>query len=251
MTETPPPRLALIGDRSAEVRAHARIPALVAAAPTGAGPADPIEPYWLATTSVAGPEDLDGFDGVWVVPGSPYRAPDGVLTAIRAARLGGIPLLGTCGGFQYLAIEFARDVCGLSDAEHAEAVPQAPRPLIVPLDCSLRGEEETVLVAPGTLAASLMGEGPSTERFFCAYGLDEARTDLLAVYGLVWSARDRTGAVRVAELPGHPFFLGSLFQPELASDPTAVHPLIVGFLDAVRRHASARGAAGALAGSGR
>jgi len=251
MNESPPPRLALIGDRSAEVRAHARIPALVAATPTGGGPTDPIEPYWLATTSVGAAEDLDGFDGVWVVPGSPYASPEGVLTAIRAARIGGIPLLGTCGGFQYLAIEFARDVCGLSDVEHAEAAPQAPHHLIVPLDCSLRGEEDTVLVAPGTLAASLMGEGPSTERFFCAYGLDDAQADRLAVYGLVWSARDASGSVRVAELPGHPFFVGSLFQPELASDPTAVHPLIVGFLDAVRRHAAARGPARALAGSGR
>jgi CTP synthase (UTP-ammonia lyase) len=54
----------------------------------------------------------------------------------------------------------------------------------------------------------------------------------------VVSGRDERGDVRVAELPGHPFCLGSLFQPELSSDPTWVHPLIVGFAAAVRSHAA-------------
>src|SRR5689334_11296612 len=111
MTIPAPPRIALIGDRSPSVLAHARIPGLMRALATGSD--EPIEPYWLHTTTITSPEDLAGFDGIWVVPGSPYANTDGVLTAIRTARTERIPLLGTCGGFQYLLLEFARSVSGL------------------------------------------------------------------------------------------------------------------------------------------
>src|ERR1700759_3684256 len=103
----PPPRLALVGDRSDAVQAHARIPEILSyRVPPGAAP---IEPYWVPTPAIESAEDVAGFDGVWVVPGSPYRNMDGVLTAVRAARERGLPLLGTCGGFQHILIEFARN----------------------------------------------------------------------------------------------------------------------------------------------
>jgi CTP synthase (UTP-ammonia lyase) len=232
---TPPPRLALVGDRSPTVRAHGRIPALIDSPDTGVG--EPIEQYWLHSTSIESPADLAGFDGVWVIPGSPYANAQGVLAAIEEARSGAIPLLGTCGGFQHLLLEFARHVCGLTTAENAEEHPDADDALIVPLTCSLVGEETTVIVEPGTLAASAMGAGTCTERFFCSYGLDERYLPTLEQHGLAVSARDQAGAVRMMELPGHPFFVGSLFQPELSSDPTWVHPLIEAFLAAVRAHA--------------
>src|SRR5690242_18654893 len=138
MTEpAAPPRLALVGDRSAAVRAHARIPGIL----RGLAGADrePLEAYWLRSKQIDESTSFAGFDGVWVLPGSPYASMDGVLAAIRAARTGGIPLLGTCGGFQHLLLEFARDVCGLADVEHAESSPEAERHLLVPLACSLLG----------------------------------------------------------------------------------------------------------------
>lgn len=243
---TPPPRLALVGDRTPSVQAHARIPRLVEALGIGAG--DPVELYWLASGAVESPADVAGFDGIWVVPGSPYEHRDGVLAAIQAARLGGIPFLGTCGGFQHLLLEFARHVCGLPRAENAEERPASTDLLIVPLECSLLGEEAAVVVEAGTLAAALMGAGPAVERFFCRYGLDEAYLETLVAHGLVVSGRDSTGAVRLVELPGHPFFLGSLFQPELSSDETWVHPLIGGFIAAVRDHAAQAGPAAPAGG---
>lgn len=244
MTATPPPpRLALVGDRSTNaadgtpaVRAHGRIPTILTAL---SADRDPIEPYWLHSTSITGPDDLAGFDGVWVIPGSPYEHTDGVLTAITAARTGGIPFLGTCGGFQHMLIEFAREVCGLTNVDHAELHPDAAECLIVPLECSLLGEEAPVAVVPGTRAAAAMGAGISTERYFCRYGLDRAYLDRLLAHGLVVSGHDAQGDVRIAELPGDTFFLGSLFQPELASDASWVHPLLVAFADAVRAHAAA------------
>ena len=151
---------------------------------------------------------MAGFDGVWVIPGSPYQNTDGVLAAIRAARTGRIPLLGTCGGFQHLMLEFARDVCGLTAVENAEQNPGAAEPLIAPLECSLLGAESTVVITPGTVAADAMGPGPTTERYFCRYGLNADYVQILQRHGLVFSGRDTSGEVRVAELPGHPFWRG-------------------------------------------
>lgn len=231
------PRLALVGDRSDRVAAHRVIPDLVGSAP-GAGAS--IEAYWLHSTSITGPGDLAGFDGIWAIPGSPYASEQGVLAAITAARTAAIPFLGTCGGFQHLLLEYARNVCGLQDAGHTESDPDAAVPLIVPLECSLLGEEAMVHVVAGTLAARVMGAGATTERYFCRYGLSAAFVDILTRHGLVVSGRDEQGDVRIAELESHPFFLGTLFQPELSSDATWVHPVVAAFLAAVRAHAQAR-----------
>lgn len=237
MTPAPhPPRIALIGDRSATVEAHSRIPGLLAA--LAEGDTEAVEPYWLPTTSISSPADVDGFDGIYVTPGSPYASTDGVFVAIEAARTGGIPLLGTCGGFQHILLEYARNVCGLSTVEHAEIHPDAPALLIAALRCKLYGDEATVHIADGTLAARVMGAGPTTERYFCRFGLNPAYEQALVDAGLVVSGRDADGDVRVVELPSHPWFLGTLFQPELASDPTWVHPIIGAFSNAVRTRAA-------------
>jgi CTP synthase (UTP-ammonia lyase) len=217
------------------VQAHAKIPVLLDALTSGTD--EPIEMYWLHSTSIHSPADLKGFDGIWVIPGSPYERRDGVLAAITAARTRRIPLLGTCGGFQHLLLEFARNVCELPGAENAEEHSEAEEQLIVPLECSLLGEEATVIIGAGTTAAAAMGAGSSTERFFCRFGLNVDYLETLQRRGLVISGWDDLGDARVAELPTHPFYLGSLFQPELSSDPTWVHPLIVSFAAAVRAHA--------------
>ncbi len=239
-----PPRLALVGDRSLDVQAHARIPSIVDFVNSSSG--DPIEVYWLHSSSLSQPSDVTSFDGVWVVPGSPYENMAGVLSAIEGARSSGIPFLGTCGGFQHLLLEFAHNVCGLDGVAHAEVAPEAERQLITPLDCSLLGEEATVVVAPGTKAAEAMGPGPVTERFFCRFGLNLDYLQVLVANGLVFSGRDEGGDPRIAELPGHPFFVGSLFQPELSSGPGWAHPLIVAFAAAVREHARSSLRSGAV-----
>ena len=112
-------RIALVGDRSANVRAHARIPVIIDALLAREGLA--LDPYWIATPDV-GESDLSGFDAIWAVPGSPYESAEGALAAIRIAREQRIPFLGTCGGFQYALLEYARDVCGLAEVENAEVL---------------------------------------------------------------------------------------------------------------------------------
>ena len=229
-------RVALVGDRSANVRAHARIPVLIEALLRREGIA--LDAYWIATPE-AEECDLSGFDAIWVVPGSPYASADGAITAVRTARERRIPFLGTCGGFQHALLEYARHVCELATVQNAEVTPEARDQLIVPLECSLVGHEEAVMVVPGTLAAKITGPGRRTERYHCAYGLNPAYLDALTGGGLRFSGFDDSGQVRIMELPGHPFFFGTLFQPELDGDGTHPHPVIVALAAAAAEHATA------------
>jgi len=229
----PAARLALVGDRSANVRAHARIPVLIEALLQRESIA--LDPYWIATQDAAD-IDLTGFDAIWVVPGSPYDSFEGALAAARAARENGIPYLGTCGGFQHALVEYARNVCGLTTVHHAEVAPDAADLLITPLACSLVGHEEAVMVVPGTLAARIVGPGRRTERYHCSYGLNPEYLEALTGAGLRFSGFDDSGHVRIVELPGHPFFLGTLFQPELAGDGTQPHPILRAFATAAKEH---------------
>jgi len=239
----PVARIALVGDRSANVRAHARIPVVIDA--LLGRDAIAIDPYWIATADVAGC-DLGRFDGIWLVPGSPYESADGAMAAARTAREGGIPFLGTCGGFQYALLEFARDVCGLPAVENAEVTRDADEYLIVELECSLKGHEEAVMIVPGTHAAKISGPGRRTERYHCDYGLNAAYLERLSQGGLRFSGFDDSGQVRIAELPGHPFYVGTLFQPELHGDGSQPHPIIVAFAAAAAQHAADKAEATAL-----
>jgi CTP synthase (UTP-ammonia lyase) len=236
------PRLALVGDRSASVSAHARIPLIINA--LLARDSIALDPYWIATPDAA-ECDLSGFDAIWLAPGSPYDSQAGAIAAVRTARELGIPFLGTCGGFQHALLEYARNVCGLTGAEHAEVMPDAAEHLIIALDCSLTGHEEAVMVVPGTLAASITGPGRHTERYHCSYGLNPAYLDLLTGHGLRFSGFDDSGEVRIVELPGHPFFMGTLFQPELQGDGSQPHSVIRAFAAAALERAGVPERAGA------
>ncbi len=216
-TQTPA-RIAIVGDRSPNVTAHRRLPRLLEAL------ADDdrlvLDAYWIGTDDAEEPDAVRGFDAVWVVPGSPYRSEAGALAAIRTAREEGIPFLGTCGGFQHVLLEYARNVCGLTGVAHAEHAPDAEDLLIEPLACSLVGHEGTVTLAPGSLAESVLGADRSIERYHCSYGPGR-HLDTLRAHGLRFTGADENGEVRVVELPGHPFFLATLFQPELFGEARA------------------------------
>lgn len=233
-TTSAPARVALVGDRSANVRAHARIPVLIDALLRRDGIA--LDPYWIPTADVeAG--GLDGFDAIWLLPGSPYVSAAGAITAARTAREREIPFLGTCGGFQHALLEYARDVCGLTAVENAETSPDAEEFLIVPLACSLVGHEEAVTVTPSSLAERILGVGRTIERYHCSFGLNPSYLDTLAAHGLHFSGHDDDGQVRIAELPGHPFFFATLFQPELYGDGTRPHPIVRALGAAATAHA--------------
>lgn len=228
------PRLALVGDRSPSVRSHTRVPGLLDALAEHEGLV--LDAYWIPTEEAGAPAALDGFDAVWLLPGSPYRSEAGALAAVRTAREQGIPFLGSCAGFQHAVLEFARNVCGIPTAAHAERDPDGEDLLLVPLTCSLVGHEGLVDVTPGSLAERVLGATRTVERYHCAYGIDARYLERLQFHGLVFSGRDADGEVRIAELPDHPFFLASLFQPELA-EGSRPHPSIRALAAAAAVHA--------------
>jgi CTP synthase (UTP-ammonia lyase) len=231
-------RIALVGDRSPDVVSHARIPGLLDALVERDRLV--LDAYWIPSEDAGDTDVVRGFDAVWVVPGSPYRSEAGVLAAIRTAREAGIPFLGTCGGFQHALLEYAREVCGLTRVAHAENDPDADDVLIEPLACSLAGHEAVVNVEPGSLARSVIGSERTVERYFCAYG-PSRHLDTLRAHGLRFSGHDEDGQVRIAELPDHPFFLATLFQPELSGDGSRPHPVVRALARAAVEHAE-RGA---------
>ena len=226
--------IALVGDRSQTVRAHARIPMLVDALRRRETLV--LDPYWIASEDAEGA--LNGFDGIWLVPGSPYASAEGAIAAARTARERGIPFLGTCGGFQHAVLMLARDICGIDEAAHAEYGPDGEL-VIVELECSLVGHEGAINYEPGSLIQRIMGVERSLERYHCSYGIDRAYIDRLADHGVRFTAHDDAGDVRALELPDHPFFLGTLFQPELAGDGTRPHAVVRAFADACVARASA------------
>ncbi|BDH06970.1 CTP synthase C-terminal region-related (seleno)protein [Streptomyces seoulensis] len=215
--------VALVGDRSPNVVSHTRIPRLLDA--LAERDRLVLDAYWIPSEDAEAEGAVRGFDAVWVLPGSPYRSEAGVLAAVRTAREERIPFLGTCGGFQHTLLEFARDVCGLTGVAHAENDPDAEDLLIEPLACSLVGHEAAVVLEPGSLAESVFGSTRTVERYFCSYG-PSRHLDTLRAHGMRFSGHDTDGQVRVAELPDHPFFLASLFQPELYGDGSRPHPVI-------------------------
>ncbi|WP_242438608.1 CTP synthase C-terminal region-related (seleno)protein [Streptomyces sp. CB00455] len=237
----PVARIALVGDRSPHVESHTRIPVLLDALAARDGLV--LDAYWIPTGD-AGAEAAAGtlarFDAVWVLPGSPYASEAGALAAIRVAREERIPFLGTCGGFQHTLLEYARTVCGLADTAHAENDPGAADLLIAPLACSLVGHEGLVRAEPGSLAEAALGAERSLEHYHCTYGPAPRHLPALAAHGLRLSGHDEEGQVRIAELPGHPFFLATLFQPELHGDGTRPHPVVRAFAAAAVAHAAAR-----------
>lgn len=230
--KSPVVRIGLVGDRSPAVRAHGAIPVALDLASKVLGVVT--EPTWLSTRELDGTlaQTLPSFAGIWCVPGSPYESMDGALGAIRVAREQGIPFLGTCGGFQHTLIEFARHVLGLNDADHAESNPDAVMPLVAALSCSLVGVQGQVTLTQGSHVARAFGRTRSTESYHCNYGLNARYRHMLDGTALRITGEDEAGEVRVLELMEHPFFMATLFQPELTASTGQPHPLIQAFLTA-------------------
>ncbi len=143
-----------------------------------------------------------------------------------------MPFLGTCGGFQHALIEYARDVLGLADADHAESNPGAALPLIAPLACSLAEATGAIVLRPGSRAHAIYGQDRVTEGFNCNFGVNPQYLALLRDGRLHVTGADDAGEVRIVELDAHPFFVATLFQPERAALRGAIHPLIAAYLRA-------------------
>ncbi len=227
-------RIGLIGDYNVEVPAHRAIPKALALAAASLANCQ-VDTEWLPTKSlnVEAEKKLSSFGGLWCVPASPYASMNGALTGIRFARENGVPFLGSCGGFQHALLEYARNVLGMTTAEHAESNPAATFPLLSPLACALDEMEDPIFLQEGSRVRQIYGRPEIIEAYRCRYGLNPAYEPRFQGQPLKFTGRDRAGEVRVFELNEHPFFIGTLFQPERSALRGELHPLIGAYLRSI------------------
>jgi len=155
----------------------------------------------------------------------------GVLKIIEYARLNRIPTLGTCGGFQHMVIEFARNVLGIADAEHAETSPYSSKLVINPLTCNLKGEPLPIEIADDySLASASYKSDTVIENYYCNFGLNPVYQQQLEDAGFAITGTDAHKEARILELKAHPFFVATLFVPQANSTADRPHPLITTFV---------------------
>src|SRR6201985_3751515 len=186
---------------------------------------------------------LEGFDGILVPGGFGKRGIEGMLNAIKYAREKKIPYFGICLGMQTACIEFARNVCGLRDANSSEFDPATQHRVIYKLR-ELLGVEEmggtmrlgawTCVLQPESLAARAYGGGTEiSERHRHRYEFHLEYEALVTGGGRQISGTTPDSTyVEIVEIPSHPYFLGCQFHPEFKSKPLEPHPLFVSFIKA-------------------
>jgi CTP synthase (UTP-ammonia lyase) len=222
-----------LGDRDTQFLTHREIDAALAL----------FGGQWTPTDSAAA-RSLGGVDGVWLLPGTPYADDEVAYAAIRHCVATDTPFLGTCGGFQYACVELARSRAGVAAAAHAESAPDAEELVVAPLACSLYGEERTVHPVPGTHVAAICGAAPFAGFHWCGFGLAERYVPALEAAGVVVSARAEDAGAEAIELPDHPFFVATAFQPQVGVGESGRLPaLLAAFLAAAGlEHEHARAA---------
>jgi len=231
-------RIGLVGDRNPSIPAHQAIPMALQLAANAL--AIDITHEWVPTEEITQISRVTSYDALWCVPGSPYRSMAGALLAIEFAREHLRPFLGTCGGFQHAAIEYARNVLGWADADHEETAPDGARMVIEPLACSLLETPGVVRFSPGSRIAAAYGLAQAAEVYHCRYGLSPELQAALASGPMRITAQDEDDEVRAIELDEHPFFVATLFQPERAALRGSLPPLVSAFARAVARRSPVR-----------
>ncbi|MBZ5571344.1 MAG: hypothetical protein LAO09_05630 [Acidobacteriia bacterium] len=204
-----------------------------------------VEATWLATPSLLeanAHKVLEGFDGIWAAPGSPYRSFDGMLKGIEFARRRDWPFLGTCGGFQYALIECARNVLGIKDADSAENNSGSKNIIIHLVACAvpdrkkgapkLSGAVPEIRLRPGSYLQSFYTQDTVVEEFFCNFEVNPDYEWAAMEAGFPVVARGPKGEIRAIESPSHRFYIATLYQPQLSSKPKHPHPLIMAFVQA-------------------
>jgi CTP synthase (UTP-ammonia lyase) len=192
-----------------------------------------VQGVWVSTGEID-KNLFERFAGIWVAPGSPYKNMDQALWAIRYAREKGVACFGTCGGFQHMIIEYARNVLGFREAGHAEYDPYASDLFITQLTCSLAGREMELTFSSGSRVAEIYRGTSAIEEYYCNFGVNPDYVALLQSGDLKITGSDGEGEIRVIELRGHPFFLGTLFVPQTRSTAAQPHPLVTAFMKAVQ-----------------
>jgi len=204
-----------------------------------------VDIHWIEAEGLTGESwerQLEGYDGILVPGGFGKRGIDGMLNAIRYAREQKVPYFGICLGMQTLVIEYARNVCGLKDADSTEFNAGTPHRVIFKLR-ELKGVDElggtmrlgswACKLKPDTFAHRAYETPEIHERHRHRYEFNREYEDQLKAAGLRLTGETPDGAyVEICEIAGHPWFLGCQFHPEFKSKPMEPHPLFKAFIGA-------------------
>jgi CTP synthase len=212
---------------------------------------------WLDTSTVDATnvaKRLSDCDGIIVPGGFGVRGTEGKIECIRYARENKMPYLGLCLGFQMAVIEFARNVCGIADADSSEFDPRCKNPVIdiLPeqkkiegLGGNMRLGGKDIELKAGSLASRLFDNATRIRlRFRHRYEVDPKYIPTLEKHGMIFSGKHPTQPImQVLELPQdvHPYFVGTQAHPELTSRPLRPSPLFLGFVKAAMEHAAGGG----------
>lgn len=189
-------------------------------------------------------EKLIGLDGLLVAPGFGHRGVEGKIVAVKYARENGLPFFGICLGMQMAVIEFARNVLGLKDAHSTEMNPETKEPVIDLMDeqkkVTAKGGTMRLGAYPceikeGSLAHSIYGKTTISERHRHRWEFNNKYLDQFENAGMKASGKNPgTELVEIIELPGHPFFIGVQYHPELKSTVENPQPVFVHFIKAAK-----------------
>ena len=222
-------RILALGDRDPVHLTHRELDAAFALMPDG------VECSWTATDSREA-HDLGSVDGVWLLPGTPYRDDESAFAAIEHCRTSATPFLGTCGGFQYACVALARTLAGIARAAHAETDPAAEELVVVPLACALYGERRLVEPKADTRLATICGIEPFVGFHWCGFGLDPVAQHRLQSAG---RGAQRVGPGRRGrgDRASRPSVLYRYGVPATGrrERSESLHPLIAALLDAARQ----------------
>jgi CTP synthase len=201
--------------------------------------------HWIEAEGIVGEgweRQLEGFDAILVPGGFGKRGIPGMLNAISFARERKVPYFGICLGMQTLVIEYARNVCGLEEADSTEFNPGAPHRVIFKLR-ELKGVDELggtmrlgswpCRLNPDSFAFRAYGSREIQERHRHRYEFNREYEDQLKAAGLRITGETPDGTyVEICEIADHPWFLGCQFHPEFKSKPMEPHPLFKAFIGA-------------------
>jgi CTP synthase len=194
-------------------------------------------------------EKLIGLDGLLVAPGFGFRGVDGKIIAVKYARENHLPFFGICLGMQMAAIEFARNVLGIKDADSTEMNSDTQNPVI-----DMMEEQKKITIKGGTmrlgsypctikentLAYSIYGTAEINERHRHRWEFNNSYLQQFEEAGMMASGMNpQTGLVEIVEIPNHPFFIGVQYHPELKSTVENPHPLFVHFIRAAKKFGEA------------
>jgi CTP synthase len=204
---------------------------------------------WIETTSITDEnvaELLNDVDGIIVPGGFGTRGAEGKISCIKYARENKLPYLGLCFGFQMSVIEFARNVCGIKNADSTEIESDCSEPVIdvLPeqkkiegLGGNMRLGGRDIEIKPDTLAWKLFNKADSVRlRFRHRYEVDPRYIEKLESAGLVFSGKAPNHPImQILEIPSHPYFCGTQAHPCLTSRPLRPQPMFVGLVAAAMK----------------